>query len=316
MFGCTTVGSDVILRYAIYMILSEVPVSAHARFLKQKALFTAAARANREDRFRRGALVELPARGDLVIMGDLHGHRANLNKVYNALDLGNHPERHLVIQELVHVLEVGVDTSYEMLEEVAAIKIRYPDQVHILMGNHEHAELVGEEVLKGGICLNILFKEPIKRKYKEYYEKARAELDRFLESLLLAVRTENRLFLSHSSPDRHTVEHFDLDWFRNRTSDFYEDGDMVYNLLWSRDYQDEAAEEFARRMDAEVLIVGHTACKNGFSIPSKRHLIIDSKDDRGCFLTLRLDRPYTHNEIGKTIRRIDPPRKKKTRSDS
>ena len=176
------------------------------------------------------------------------------------------------------------------------------------MGNHEYAELVGEEIMKGGICLNILFREAMKRRYGERYEDSREELSRFLESWPLAVRTENRLFLSHSTPETEAVQHFDLDFFRNRKDNFYEDGDLVYSLLWSRDYSDAGAEEFARRMDADVLIVGHTACKNGYSTPSRHHVIVDSKDRNGCFLKLRLDRTHTLEEVARAAKKIYPRR--------
>ncbi len=224
----------------------------------------------------------------------------------HAARLDENPKRHIVIQELTHVLEVGIDTSYELIEEAAGLKIKYPHQVHFLLGNHEYSELVGEEIMKGGVCLNILFKEAMKKKYGEYYQETREELMRFLQSWPLAIRTESRVFLSHSTPEAETVQHFTLDFFRNRNENFYEDGDLVYSLLWSRDYAVESAEEFAKRMDAAVLIAGHTACKNGYMTPSPWHVIIDSKDRNGCFLHIRLDRPYTPADVAKTAKRIHP----------
>lgn len=247
----------------------------------------------------------------MIILGDLHGNRENYIRIVQAARLDENPQRHLVIQEIAHVLEVGIDTSYELIEEAAALKIKYPDQVHFLLGNHEYSELVGEEIMKGGVCLNILFKEAMRKRYGEYYQETREELSRFLQSWPLAIRTDSRLFLAHSTPETETIQHYTLDFFRNRNDNFYEDGDLVYSLLWSRDYAAPSAEEFAERMDAEVLIVGHTACKNGYNMPSPRHVIIDSKDRNGCFLHLRLDKAYTTEEVARACKKIFPQRVKK-----
>ncbi|MBI4615688.1 MAG: metallophosphoesterase [Planctomycetes bacterium] len=285
-------------------------------YLRAKSLFETATRANLTDKHRSGALVQLPAEGDLLVLGDLHGNRENYSRVVEAARLNGNPKRHLVIQEIAHVLEVGVDTSFDLIEEAAGLKIRFPDQVHFLMGNHEYAELVGEEIMKGGVCLNIIFKEAIKRKYGEHYEEARQDLSRFLQTWPLAIRTETRLFFSHSTPETESIQHFTLDFFRNRNENFYEDGDLIYSLLWSRDYAQEGADEFARRMDADVLVVGHTACKNGFSMPSKRHVIIDSKDRNGCFLHVKLDRPYTAAEVARAVKRIFPERERQAMAET
>ena len=61
-------------------------------------------------------------------------------------------------------------------------------------------------------------------------------------------------------------------------------------MLWDRDYRPESAECFAQRMQAEVLIVGHTACPEGLRIPNDRHIILDCKDMDGRYALLPLDR--------------------------
>ena len=105
-------------------------------------LIMSAAQANRTDPFRSGFLIHLPAEGELLVTGDLHGNGGNLQRILQIADLGRCPQRHLVLQELVHEVESVDDTcrSYRLVEIAAQLKCAYPNQVHILLGNHEMAE--------------------------------------------------------------------------------------------------------------------------------------------------------------------------------
>ena len=90
-----------------------------------------------------------------MITGDLHGHKRNFDRIVELADLENYPRRHLILQEIVHQLaswKRDRDLSFLVLEKVAQLKVDYPDRVHILMGNHELAELQGHEVFKDGGC--------------------------------------------------------------------------------------------------------------------------------------------------------------------
>ncbi len=81
----------------------------------------------------------------------------------------------------------------------------------------------------------------------------------------------------------------------------------IERMVWGRDFSQEAADEFARMVGAEILIVGHEACQKGFRVPNTRHIILDSKDETGCFIHLRLDVRYVHSDLVKRIRRINDP---------
>jgi len=58
--------------------------------------------ANHADKFRRANVVYLPAEGHLILTGDLHGHRRNFEKIVSFADLANHPDRHVLLQEVIH----------------------------------------------------------------------------------------------------------------------------------------------------------------------------------------------------------------------
>ncbi len=281
----------------------------NAKVLKLKMLYESATSANYNDPKRRGQIISLPADGDIVVTGDLHGNEPNYAAIIDRADLDSHPKRHLVIQEVTHVLEVGPDSSSEVIAEVARLKVKYPDRVHLLMGNHEMSELTGQEILKGGVCLNILFRQALINKYgEEHADGIRTAMLKFFRSWPLAIRTENRIFICHSTPPAKHIRHYSTRWFRQDTESLWTERNrkMLYLLLWSREYDPKAAKQFAGRVDADVLLVGHKSCPKGWDVPNDTHIIIDCKDHRAHLISFDLTLPYTHEELSQRLERLHP----------
>lgn len=268
-------------------------------FIKLKEAYTATIEGNKQDKYRTGNLIELPSKGDVVIMGDLHGNRENFAKVVNAVDLGNHPRRHLIIQEATHTCEVGEDHSYLLHEDIVYLKSKYPDQVHIILGNHELSELTGKEILKGGICYNILFRQAMKEAYGEYYPQILELFNEYIRTMPIACNTKNGIFISHSTPPGKYLSHYSLDFFKKGTGNKEKDDAMIEKVVWGRDLSQESADRFARRVKSEILIVGHTACKRGYQLPNTRHIVLDSKGLFGTSLHFQLHKEYTQKSLVK-----------------
>ena len=98
---------------------------------------------------------------DVMIAGDLHGHRENFAMILSIAGLDRNPRRHLILQEVCHggpLYESGGCRSHEMLERVAELQAEYPQRVHYLLSNHELAELIGFPVMKAGRMLNLNFR--------------------------------------------------------------------------------------------------------------------------------------------------------------
>ena len=55
---------------------------------------------------RRGGVVTLETAVDVLVVGDLHGNLPFFRKVLEAAALAKNPQRHLVLQELIHGLEL------------------------------------------------------------------------------------------------------------------------------------------------------------------------------------------------------------------
>ena len=127
-------------------------------------LFRDAAGANLATRGRVGNVIEIgPASGDDVMLtGDLHGHRRNLTLIRRIAALDSLPRRHLVLQEACHggpmYPQNGGCMSHIVLEDIARLKVDNPDRVHFLLGNHELAELTDYPIQKNKQMLNVLFR--------------------------------------------------------------------------------------------------------------------------------------------------------------
>ena len=109
------------------------------------------------DKFRRGNVVRLPDKGDLIITGDIHGHRRNFERMVAYADLENNPDRHIVLQEIIHggpEDSQGGCLSYKLLFDAVRYKLSFPDRVHIIMGNHDTAFISNSEVMKNGKGMN------------------------------------------------------------------------------------------------------------------------------------------------------------------
>ncbi len=273
------------------------------------ALMDAAVKANESDAFRTGFLVELPAEGELFVTGDLHGNSGNLRRIIELADLAQFAHRHLVLQELVHETETEneVCNSYRLVEMAARLKVTFPGQVHLLLGNHEFSEILDLEIGKHGRELNSAFEEGVYTAYGPHCEEVQAAYRRFWRSCPLALRTGNRLFVCHSSPRMEKATELDLVYLRHaKPEQVFQRKSPVFALLWGRDYRPWAADDFARRMDSDLLLVGHTACKQGMHAPNSRHIILDCKDLEACYALLPLDHPLTQQEVLAATRRLYP----------
>jgi len=283
-----------------------------SQLAKVKSLMKKAARLNLDSALRKGATVYLPSEGDVIFTGDLHGHKENMARIIEIADLDHHPHRHLVLQELTHNIQFGLtdrDISFRVLERAAQLKMDFPEQVHIVMGNHELSELTGKKILKDGRMLNKMFAQGIISSYGEGAREVKQALNGFFQSLLLAVRTNTGIFFCHSTPPAKHLKGFDPRIF-DLEGEVLRKGmkGHIERLVWGRDFSQNAADLFADLVSAEILLIGHEACAKGFKVPNTRHIILDSKDDFGCLIHLHLDRKYTHSDLVKRIRRINDPK--------
>jgi hypothetical protein len=275
------------------------------------ATFGKASGANRQTPGRQGNMIVLtPELADeVMITGDLHGHRRNFNLIKKIAALDSHPRRHLILQEVCHggptYPQNGGCMSHTLLEDVAKLKVEYPERVHFLLGNHELAELTDYPIQKNKQMLNLLFRLGLQQMYGPATDRVRESFFPFLRSCPLAVRLPGGVFVSHSVPDYVDIREFDTTIFTRELddSDFFE-RTGVFQLVWGRDYRGENARAFADLMSATVLINGHEPCREGFGTPNDVQIIIDCSAEQACYVILSIDRSWQQAEIVERIQRL------------
>jgi len=270
-----------------------------------------AAAVNRSASCRQGNVVVISDTDadDVLVAADLHGNRRNYEKLLDLAALDSHPRRHLVMQEVCHggpAYPSGTGCmSHLLLEDMARLKTRYPDRFHYLLSNHELAELIDYPIVKAGRMLNLLFRCGTQQMYGTSVGKVRDAYIEFLKSLPLAVRITNGLFISHSIPEQTDREPYDYGVFdRDLEMADWAEGGAAFRLVWGRDYRPENAKRFAEAVNARLLITGHEPCGDGYQVPNRRQVIIDTQLDHGCYLILPTDEPLTQAQVIDRIERL------------
>lgn len=267
-----------------------------------------ATEANYDTPGRKGNVIELtPELGDeIVVTGDLHGHRRNFNAIRRNVALDENPRRHLVLQEVCHggpsYPANGGCMSHMMLEDVAKLKARYPERVHFILGNHELAELIDYPIQKNKQMLNLLFRLGLQQMYGPAAEKVRQAYLPFLKSSPLAVRLPGGVFISHSIPEGVDKRGFDRSVLDRPIDEgeFLEHG-PVFRLVWGRDYREENAAAFAKLVEAKVLINGHEPCPNGYATPNSYQVILDCCSEKACYVLLPIGPDWTQEQVVERI---------------
>jgi hypothetical protein len=273
--------------------------------------FAQATQANLDTPARQGNVIVLTTESadEVMITGDLHGHRRNFNLIKKIASLDKHPRRHLVLQEVCHggplYLQNSGCMSHTILEDVAMLKNKYPDRVHFILGNHELAELTDFPIQKNKQLLNVLFRLGLQQMYGQATEKIREAYLPFVQSCPLAVRLPHGVFISHSIPEYCDSQGFDAEIFDREIgfSEYFEQGG-IFQLVWGRDHRRENAQAFAELVGARILINGHEPCHDGFAAPNDMQIIIDCCSDNARYVILPTNEELSHAEILKRVQKL------------
>jgi hypothetical protein len=251
---------------------------------------------------RRGHLIDLQGAVDVLVAGDLHGNVENLRRILDRAQLAKHPERHLVLQELVHGphrYSAGGDKSHQLVDLFAALKCQFPRQVHYLLGNHELSQWTARAIGKGDVDFNAIFREGIGTAYGGHAAQVYEGYFQIFAAIPLVLRTPNRVLLSHSLPYASkraavtvaAVEH-----------DPWEPADLVpggaaHAVVWGRDASLENVTAYLEIFAADYLISGHIPCPEGFATPTEKQIILDALGSPACCCLFPADRVITYKEL-------------------
>ncbi|MFL5243348.1 MAG: metallophosphoesterase [Gemmataceae bacterium] len=255
---------------------------------------------------RRGRVIALENATEVMVTGDLHGNVDNFRRLLQKADLGNNPRRHLVLQEVVHGpfrYPDGGDRSHQLLDLVAALKCQFPHQVHFLIGNHELSQGTQRRIAKNDIDLNELFRQGVATAYgARGADVYRSYLELFAVAPL-AVRTSNRVFISHSLPSAmNQTANFlaGLEKEQNSEADLLPGG-CVHALVWGRDTSANNAAAFLKLVDADWLITGHIPCDQGYDRPNPHQIILDSLGAVAAYCLFPTEKRLNYEELSACV---------------
>ena len=271
--------------------------------------FQIASDENHSSALRKFNTVILPPEGELWMTGDIHDHRRNFEKVVRHTDLGNHPDRHLVLHELIHGDRFdadGAEDSWQMLFQAAELKADFPEQVHFLLANHDLAQIHGEGIMKAGLSVCEAFSAGVKKHFHNSADRVDAAIKDFLLSLPLAVSAPSAgVFCCHSLPADNQIANFDYTIFNRELAgaDYARRTGPVYQLIWGRHMSPQTAAAFADQVGARVVITGHQPQEMGYLVNGERHLIIASDHNQGVYLPIDLSRTYDMESLVDSLRK-------------
>lgn len=270
-----------------------------------KELLNKGITANQADRFRRANLIRLPAEGSLVVGGDIHGHRRNFERLVTYTDLASHPDRHLVLQEIIHggpEDDSGGCLSYRLLFEAVRLKLSFPDQVHFVMGNHDTACINSSEVMKNGKEMNRAMSSALDREFRTASGDIKLAIKQFLFSQPLAVRCDNRVWISHSLPNDQYVDQFDPGVFERelQLSDCAKPG-SAYLLTWGRRHSQGILDKLAAQFDVDLFVLGHQPQQQGWKQAGSNLIILASDHNHGCLVEMDLAKSWSAEALAARI---------------
>src|SRR5688572_12116573 len=272
--------------------------------------FEAAREENKLSALRSGQVVHLPEEGEVWMTGDIHDHRQNFEKLIAAANLGENPQRHVVLHELIHgdYFDANkAEGSWLTLFRAAELKCDFPEQVHFLLANHDLAQIHGEGIMKAGLSVCEAFTAGVKRDFGNKWSGVNVTISDFLLSLPLAIRTHSGLFFCHSLPADKEIDAFDYSVFERdelSAADYRRRTGPVYQLIWGRHMTPHTVDVFAEHVGARLIVTGHQPQDSGYLVNGDKHLIIASDHNQGVFLPLDLSEPYEMVDLVSRLRKF------------
>jgi len=264
-------------------------------------IFRQAAELNRCDERRQGNVVTLEPSSRVVCTGDIHGYRAALTGILSHAKLGSDPNCRLILQEILHGPpdpQSGCDRSIELMMRAARLKIEHPEQVILVMGNHDLAQVSGSEISKYGYGVCKEFVRGVQFAFGDDAGAVNEALDDFFMSLTLAVRCPGGVFISHSVPSPGKFDQACKDVLdREMTVADMQRNAPAYNWVWGRRHTAEQLETLAGELGVEFFLMAHQHTEAGYNIISRRGAVVLSDHKNGYIVDFRADQKISGDSL-------------------
>ncbi len=281
------------------------------------------ASANRFALCRVGSIDRITPPGRLIATGDLHDNPDNFEKLIELAKLDGvagedgakddhvHDLPHITLHEIIHPEKLvgGVDFSYRSMARVADLKSAHPERVHVLLANHELAQMVGSGIVKNGVMVVEAFNDGVEYVFGDRGLDVLDAVKAFVRSMPLALRCvtpRGDVLCAHSIPGPAMMPRFDgsvLD--RDLTEDDYTPRQgAAHMMVWGRGYDYEQIEDLVERWGVNLFVLGHEKADNGVLFIPPAALVINSDHQRGVYLPIDLDDPPRAEEAAAMVQKL------------
>jgi hypothetical protein len=293
----------------------------------REALLAGAA-ANRDAACRQGSIEVISAPGRLIATGDLHDNPIHLARLVELAGIGepapgaapDATPTHLLLHEIIHSdrLINGMDFSFRALVKVAALKASFPERVHVLLANHELAQVVGAGIIKDGVKVVEAFNMGVEYVFGDDAGIVQEAIGVFIKSMPLALRchcgppgpegetgaSHFDILCAHSLPAPALMSRFDATVLsRDLTEADYEPRQGAAHLMvWGRGYDAEQIEDLVERWGVNMFILGHEKAETGVKFIPPCAIVLNSDHDRGVYLPIDLEHPPKAEEAAGLVR--------------
>ena len=232
-------------------------------------------------------LIELPQKGNALIITDLHGNLEDYRRYMEIWKDFNDKNNHLILTgDFIHSCYVN-DGSLEIIDSVKTL-YENEENFHVLLGNHEWAQILNESIYKGGLNQTQDFNGLVYKKYGEETVEKIEFYKKFFKTLAIAVRTKNKVLISHAGPSPHLKSEEDI---KNISNNDYSNNLVLYDMVWNRNMECSRnyLDPFLKYLNCNASIVGHTPVDGVEFIGNQ--LIVSSSfgTERKAYLELDLE---------------------------
>jgi hypothetical protein len=258
-------------------------------------LFRQATVANRDSQFRDGSTDWLPEQGRVIMTGDLHDNTLNLRRIMKLAELDESPDHHVILHEVIHGPDQidGRDMSIITLMRIAALKVRYPDQLHLMQSNHELSQAGQGNITKDGKSVVDAFDKGVDHLFGGDADEVRKQITRFIFSYPLAVRCPKGILFSHSLPSPRQLGGFDTTILDRKVSKKdYDRGNSAYSMVWGRDQNEDVVESLRFSWGVKWFVTGHQPAPFGHEVAAGSVIILASDHSHGVAMPLDLAKDY------------------------
>ncbi len=218
-------------------------------------------------------LIELPLQGKALIITDLHGNLEDYERYMDIWKEFKDKNNHLILTgDFIHSCDED-DGSLKIIKSLKRY-FEHEKNFHVLLGNHEWAQITNESVYKGGLNQTRAFENLV---YEKYGDKADNKMElyiNFFKNLAIAVKTENKVLISHAGPSKHLKSVDDIKYLSDKD---YSRNLVLYEILWNRNVEctRNYLDQFLKHFNCNTSIVGHTPV-NGFRLNGNQLVISSS----------------------------------------